>query len=216
MNYIRVSASYLFNIIISDEKEDLFLLVKSDRRDQYQPIGGCYKYFPEAIEFLTTLGFVPEKKSNGVDSSFDIRMAIPEENIELFLNWYNSGKGRETSFYREFIEEVVNYLPEEQKQNFSKLCCELIKKGVCDIFFDDEKKIKSIKPMDIIAIKLTPVQFHNIRQLVYSNSSRFILATRKDIENGFKLDDSFNKLTIGAHTYKILIDKNYDKISKKR
>lgn len=216
MSYIRISASYLFKITISKDAKELYLLVKSDRRNQYQPIGGCYKYFPEAIEYLNSIGFVPENSSNGVDSVSDIRMVIPEENIDLFLKWYDSGKGRETSFYREFVEEVVDYLPDEQKKNFNKIDCQLLAKGSYDVFYDDEKKIKSIKPMDIISIKLTEIQYNNIKQLVQSNKDRFILVTREDIENGFKLDDGFNKLVIGSHTRKILENRKCGTINKRR
>ena len=70
MEYIRVSASYLFNIQLDNQ----YLLVKSERRNQYQPIGGCYKYFSDAEDFLSSIGAIPEKKSNGIDSLMDLRL----------------------------------------------------------------------------------------------------------------------------------------------
>ena len=114
MEYIRISTSYLFNIKLDNQ----YLLVKSERRNLYQPIGGCYKYFPEAEEFLLSIGAIPEKKSNGIDSLMDLRLLVPKDNIEAFIEWFMSGQNRETTYHREFNEELVSVLPQEKQKLF--------------------------------------------------------------------------------------------------
>lgn len=42
--YVRVSISYLYRIRVESE----YLLIKGGRFDQYQPVGGVYKYYPSA------------------------------------------------------------------------------------------------------------------------------------------------------------------------
>ena len=200
MEYIRVSASYIFNIKL-DEK---YLLVKSERRNQYQPIGGCYKYFKKAEKFLFSLGALPEKKSNGVDSLMDLRLLVPQENIKVFIEWFISGQNRETTYFRELNEELVSLLPQNKQKFFNEINVKNQKNGSFDVFFDEEKSIKSIKPMDVISIELTNIQKQVILELCTNNQFNFILATKEDILNGYKLLKDKTKVKIGSHTKNIL------------
>lgn len=199
MDYIRVSASYLFNIKLNNQ----YLLVKSQRRNQYQPIGGCYKYFPEAEEFLLSIGAIPEKKSNGIDSLMDLRLLVPKDNIELFIKWFISGQNRETTYDREFNEELVSVLPQEKQKIFNKIQTEKQSSGSFDIFYDEEKGINTIKPMDIISINLTPEQKHDIHDICAYNSN-FVMATEEEILNGYTTLNDNTIVKIGGHTKNIL------------
>ena len=199
MDYIRISASYLFNI----QLDNYYLLIKSERRNQYQPIGGCYKYFPNAEEFLLSIGAIPEKKSNGIDSLMDLRLLIPTDSINAFIKWYISGQNRETTYDREFNEELVSVLPQEKQNLFNKIRAEKLLSGSFDIFFDDEKEINSIKPMDIIKLDLTPEQKQVVCDFC-SNNSNLILATADEIMNGYKMLKDNTKAKIGGHTKNIL------------
>ena len=199
MEYIRISASYLFNIKLDNQ----YLLIKSERRNQYQPIGGCYKYFPNAEKFLLSIGAIPEKKSNGIDSLMDLRLLVPQENIDVFINWFNSQQNRETTYYREFNEELVSILPQEKHNLFNKIRAEKQVSGSFDIFFDDEKEINSIKPMDIIKLDFTPKQKQVVRDFC-SHNSKLILATEEEIMNGYKTLKDNIRVKIGGHTKNIL------------
>ena len=199
MEYIRVSASYLFNIQLDNH----YLLIKSERRNQYQPIGGCYKYFPNAEEFLLSIGAIPEKLSNGIDSLMDLRLLVPKENIDVFIKWFNSLQNRETTYDREFNEEFVSILPLEKQNLFKKIRVEKQVSGSFDILFDAEKEINSIKPMDIIKLDLTSKQKQVVRDFC-SHNSNLILATEEEIMNGYKTIKDNIRVKIGGHTKNIL------------
>lgn len=200
MKYIRVSVSYLFNIKLDNK----YLLIKSERRNQYQPIGGCYKYFTEAEEFLLSIGAIPEKKSNGIDSLMDLRLLIPTDSINTFIKWYISGQNRETTYDREFNEELVSLMPQSKQLLFRNICTEKQASGSFDIFYDEEKGIKSIKPMDIISINLTPEQKHVIHDICAHNSN-LVTATEEDILNGYTTLKDKTIVKIGNHTKNILL-----------
>ena len=170
--YVRVSASYLYNIPVIDGNKENYLLVKSERRNQYQPIGGCYKYFSDSEKIFRKLGVISEKTSNGVSSVGDIRVLVPKRNIDMFLEWYMSKEGRENTFEREFVEEVVECLSEEERDYFSFMDCTLAKKGSFEEFFDEEKQISTIKPMDIVKVNLSKKQYESILRLA-DNDERF-------------------------------------------
>lgn len=206
MNYIRISASYLFNIKLGDK----YLLVKSERRNQYQPVGGCYKYCKEAEEFLNSIDAIPEKKSNGVDSLMDLRLLIPEENLSHFIEWFISGQDRETTFEREFNEELVSLMPEEYQELFDKIQSEKQKCGSFDIFYDEEKDLNSVKPMDIISITLTNEQMQALRKTFEGNPANLILASEEEIMNGYANLDDNTKVKIGGHTRNIIPTKELD------
>lgn len=199
MDYIRISASYLFNIKLDDK----YLLVKSERRNQYQPIGGCYKYFPEAEDFLLSIGAIPEKNSNGIDSLMDLRLLVPQENVNAFIKWFNSRQNRETTYNREFNEEFVSVLPQEKQKLFNKIQIEKKVNGSFEIFFDEEKDIKSIKPMDIVYINLTSEQKQVTNDICVHNSS-FIIVREEDILRGYTILKDNTTVKIGEHTKNIL------------
>ena len=205
MDYIRVSASYLYNIQLN---ENLYFLVKSERRNQYQPVGGCYKYFDEASMFLQSIGAIPEKKSNGVDSLMDLRLLVPADCLQEFVDWYQSGLGRETTYDREFNEEVVQDLVDEKNQQlFDDIKATKQKEGSFDIFYDEEKQILTIKPMDIVSINLSDAQKQCLKNACYSNPEKCIIASREEIEQGYKIVGS-QKVKIGSHTKNILCEQS--------
>ena len=201
MNYIRISASYLFNI----EVDGKFLLIKSERRNQYQPVGGCYKYFPEAEVFLNSIGAIPEKKSNGVDSLMDLRLMIPEESLEAFVMWYYSMQGREVSFDRELNEELISFVPQNKQHLFDEVQTKNLAQGTFDLFFDEEKGMNSIKPMDIVGLELSKPQKDILKSVCANNSEKFIFASENDILKGYKLLNDGTKVKIGSHTKNILV-----------
>ena len=215
MSHIRVSASYLFNISFEDNDGKVkFLLIESERRKgKYQPIGGCYKFYLSAKSYLQSLGCEFENTSNGVDSMLDLRLLIPEQNTDSFTKWFLSGEGRETGFDRELKEELIDNLPDYVKHIFANLQTRLIKKEKdFKPFFDNEKNIMSIKPMDIVKLELTKEQIGCLRTLL-EISSKFILVSEEDILNGKKVFRDGRIAIIGSHTKNILCCEDLEQLS---
>lgn len=103
--YVRVSASYLFRIKVDGR----YLLIQGRRIQQYQPVGGVYKYFGDAVHELFTKLDVRDDDLVPIDehSRGDLRVRVPGKNLIGFLNWFTSEQGREVTQEREFYEELV-------------------------------------------------------------------------------------------------------------
>ncbi len=101
---IRFSISSLVRI----EVDGQFLLTKGNRIDQFQPVGGVLKAFSTAHAKLGNLGVKADSKIPiDQDSRDDLRVFVPRRSIEAFVQWYLEGRGRETSPWREFNEELL-------------------------------------------------------------------------------------------------------------
>ena len=89
---IRISASYLYRIEIKGK----YLLVKNRKRDVFQPIGGVYKYYESAKNFLNEIEYKPDNKMK-IDSvsEHDLRIRIKAKYITKFLDWFYSKSDRE-------------------------------------------------------------------------------------------------------------------------
>ena len=103
---IRVSMSYIY--IIKDEKTDKYLLVKNSHNPNYQFVGGKYKYYATAENFLRKIEYEPDNKL-GTDGILkrDIAFYVPAKNFYKFLRWFDSQECREIDHFREFNEEVL-------------------------------------------------------------------------------------------------------------
>ena len=102
---IRVSVAYLYRIVVDGD----YLLVKGNRIDQYQPVGGVRKSFPGAQSTFRNLSVRPDDNLT-VDavSERDLRVRMPAKNLLKFLNWYETKHDREICQQREFKEELVS------------------------------------------------------------------------------------------------------------
>lgn len=102
---VRISVSYLIRI----EVDGRYLLIRGSRfPDQFQPVGGVYKFNPSAIEKfrswnLTSDNFIPIDKV----SEDDLRVRVKGRYLLSFVKWFDSGKNREQGAFREFYEELV-------------------------------------------------------------------------------------------------------------
>jgi len=102
---IRLSIAYLFRIKIDGK----YLLVKNNRREYYQPVGGAFKTFPNSKIIFEKLQIEPDKlieTEKGIAKG-DLRVFANGVNVIEFINWFNSKKDRETSPWREFSEELL-------------------------------------------------------------------------------------------------------------
>jgi hypothetical protein len=102
---IRFSMSYLYLI----EVDGRFLLVKSSNfNHQYQLVGGKYKVYDIGKAKLAELGArTDENMSVSGLAQDDLALFLPAKNALKFLDWFNSGKNREVSHWREFYEELI-------------------------------------------------------------------------------------------------------------
>lgn len=192
--YVKFSVSYLFSIKIDDK----YLLVHSRRKNTYQPIGGCYKFFDSAVPLLLKLGCIPADKD-----PFDLRIFVPEASVPEFSDWLASGKDRENTFEREFFEEMFIENKYLNIEDFGFPEFNKVQDGYVNIKYDDFYKIKSAYPMDIVSVTLSDSQKEQIKKVVESGKTPFIFATESDIKKGEVLVNG-KVVPIGSHTKKIL------------
>ena len=101
---IYLSFAYLYKIQIDGK----YLLIKGNRlKNQYQPVGGVYKYYPEAKSFLESIKFQPDKTMGNMDDDDDLRISVQGKHIFEFLDWFKQMKDREYDPIREFREELL-------------------------------------------------------------------------------------------------------------
>jgi len=101
---MRVSVAYLYKIYVDGH----YLLIKGNRIDQYQPVGGARKYYPGAGPTFRKLLVRPDDNITIDNKSIDdLRIRIPNQNIIKFLDWYETKHDREVCQQREFREELV-------------------------------------------------------------------------------------------------------------
>jgi len=102
MGTIRISCAGLSSIKIGDK----YLLIQNSNSRQrgsivYGPVGGALEYDDRGQEFLSGLGFIPERVTN------DLRFQLPIDKLDLFHDWFMKRDGREDSNFREMFEELV-------------------------------------------------------------------------------------------------------------
>jgi hypothetical protein len=111
---VRVSIAYAFTIKI----ENKYLLVKSNHRNYFQPVGGAFKTLPGAEKLFEKLKVRPDsiiETEKGIAKG-DLRVHIVGADLIEFLEWFDSKEDRETSPWREFYEELIatNILPQQE------------------------------------------------------------------------------------------------------
>ncbi|RYE55726.1 MAG: hypothetical protein EOP48_09580 [Sphingobacteriales bacterium] len=159
---IRVSIAYLYRI----EIDGRYLLIKGNRIDQFQPIGGVRKFHESALANLRELGFRKDD-SLKIDeiSRNDLRIRVPAKNLLKFLKWYETGLDREIDQRREFREELIKpgYLPQSLFDDFESQylytvptfhyslhfqCWELLYHEVYEPVFNSEQR-EALKELDV-------------------------------------------------------------------
>lgn len=98
---IRLSCAYLFRIRYNNK----YLLIRGNRIDQYQPIGGVYKYYDSFNGLKENLELKDESESHFYENG-DLRLVTTGKHIVKFLDWFDTKKNREITVIRELIEEL--------------------------------------------------------------------------------------------------------------
>lgn len=98
---IRLSCAYLFRIRYNNK----YLLIKGNRIDQYQPVGGVYKYYDSFNGLKENLELRDESESHFYENG-DLRLVTIGKHLVKFLDWFDTKKNREITVIRELIEEL--------------------------------------------------------------------------------------------------------------
>lgn len=175
---IRISASYLIRI----QDRDKFLLIRGSRYpDQFQPLGGVYKFNPSALEQfkkweLQTDTFVPVD-DRSVD---DLRVRIKGRHLVSFLRWFESGRNREVGAFREYFEELAGPydLQHEQLQNIR---FDLRKRHINKIRYSDYAQSKELLIADIFDLVCDQSQLERVKQVSEENPAQFRWVSREQI-----------------------------------
>ena len=98
---IRLSCAYLFRIRYNNK----YLLIRGNRIDQYQPVGGVYKYYDSFNGLKENLELKDESESHFYENG-DLRLVTTGKHLVKFLDWFDTKKNREITVIRELIEEL--------------------------------------------------------------------------------------------------------------
>ena len=175
---IRVSFSYLFRICIDGK----YLLVKGNRlKNQYQPIGGVYKYYPEAKVFLESIGYIPDVKMGNNDETDDLRLTIKRRCLPEFIEWFQSLINREYDPLREFWEELIEtkILPAQEFRLIKYRKVHVHNQG---IKYSTYNSCNELVYADIFELELTSGQISIIKQALEDNPDKVCLVSTEEIE----------------------------------
>jgi hypothetical protein len=197
---VRLSISYLFQI----KCEDRYLLVKSKRRNSYQPPGGVYKRLPDS-EILF-------KKIRALDDSLipvdthsvgDLRILLKGKYLISFFKWFESEEGREVSPWREFYEELVN-TKILSPQNFPYIYWRFLRRHWSGIRHSNFTNGPELLVADIFELLPTANQADELNKLSSSSSAEYIWADAETIQRNGVVPKKCLDATIGDHTKWIL------------
>jgi SMODS-associated NUDIX domain len=174
---IRMSVSYLFRIKVDDR----YLLVKGLRWQHYQPVGGVYKMSAGAKSVMDELGALSDDLVP-IDaiSMDDLRIRIPALKLIPFVRWFESGRSRETSPWREFYEELLKteLLP---GQAFPFIFDDFIRRDIQPIRFSPYARALEIMITDIHELLPTSDQLRAMRRLKGEDHPDVMWATEEQI-----------------------------------
>lgn len=189
---IRVSISYLFRIKI-DQK---YFLVKGNRIDQYAPVGGVYKRYPDSLDLFRKLEILDDDLIPiDENSKDDLRVRVKGKYLIEFIRWFEEGYGREISGEREFYEELI--LTEVlSKEVFPYINYRFIKREVDKIRFDEYVNSHQILIADIYDLLLNEAQLETFINLPAA-PNLYSLETEESI---CRLGANRKGLPIGKHT----------------
>lgn len=190
---IRFSVSYLYQIEVLGK----YLLVKGNRIDQYQPVGGVYKRYRESFYQLRKLK-VTDDNSIPIDdkSQGDLRIRLIGSNVTKFLKWFNSQLGREVSPHREFHEELISTQILDQSvfpyPNYIYLY-----RHQTPIHWSDHFSCYEILIADIFKLMPNESQIAYLKEMMSKNSEHFLWVSSDDIRDkgarlGVKISETSN------------------------
>lgn len=188
----RISFAYLFRIKVNNK----YLLIKGNRINQYQPVGGVYKYFSSFNEIKNELDILDEKDSDFYESN-DLRIFVKGKNVIKILKWIEAGKNRECDHLRELYEELLlpGYVDFNVLENIK---LEFLKRYNSGVHYSNHFKCKEILIFDVIDLSGIESEIEKIINSDRNVNRNLVLVDVEDIEREcFMMDGLSTK--IGAH-----------------
>ena len=195
---VRISISYLFKIKVSGQ----YLLIRGNRYpDQYQPIGGVYKFFPSAAQELRSRFSVLDDHLIPLDeaSNGDLRVRIPARHLIHFLNWFDSGLGRECTPGREFHEELIASGLLEAA-DFPFLNPQFLGRHLEPVRYSSHAQCPELLVADIYELTLTDAQIKSIKSAVVAHADQLIWTTSDQIERRGAVLGAPHTITVSEHS----------------
>lgn len=200
---VRISAAYLFQIKVDNQ----YLLIKGNRFNQYQPVGGVYKTHAsfeatrQSMNILDDHLLVPDAVSEK-----DLRIRVKGAYLYQFVQWFESERNRETDCWREFYEELVDtkILPVTL---FRHVKYDRVRRRYSKLRYSKWAKCHEILISDIVELIPTDEQLSALRTLKLANDDRLLWSSEDQIVRLGATADSANQTTRIAETAVWAIDK---------
>lgn len=199
---VRISVSYLYRIKVDNE----FLLVKGQRFEQYQPVGGVYKAHPSSSGVRREMNVLDDNLlSPDAVSEGDLRVRVPGRKLLAFLRWFERGQGRELDGWREFYEELIatGILPED---TFRFIKYDFVRRIYRPMRYSQWAQGQEILIADILELLPTPEQDRALRELKGHSDPRILWATERQIRRLGATDGAASQTTQIARTAEWTID----------
>ncbi len=177
---IYISFAYLYRI----EVDGKYLLIKGNRlKNRYQPIGGVYKFYPEAKPFLEEIRYKPHIKVVNNDETDDLRIEIKGKKLLDFYSWFFAMKDREYDPCREFYEEMIlsGYLPEDIFRHMHYRKIGVHNKGITKSFIPNG--LPEVIYADIFEVTLSYEQKNLVKSAVNAHPDALCLATADELKS---------------------------------
>lgn len=176
---IRLSISYLYRIKVNGK----YLLVRGNRlKNQFQPVGGVYKYYREAKRFLDDIQCKGDTQIKNNEDDDDLRIKLRGKNVLKFFDWFISMKDREYDPLREFREELIQtgILPEKEFSIIDYRKVDTYKTGVQ---YSQYMRCNEILYSDIFEVQLTDKQERILVEKMNETDDRICWATEEELQS---------------------------------
>lgn len=208
---VRFSISYLIRIKIPGTSK--FLLVRGHRiKDQLQPVGGVYKKLNGFSEF-EKWGYKEDCGAKGMKSDDiskdDLRFRVKGKYALDVIKWFESRKDRETTYDREFNEELIEDHGFDKDIFYSKSFREVQK--IMKVFgYSTFHQCYEVLIYDIVEFLPTPEQEVELKKLLKSSrklGSDFMVVDISEIERLSVIEHEEQIAKIGEHTKYLINEK---------
>ncbi|WP_314242912.1 hypothetical protein [Empedobacter tilapiae] len=208
---VRFSISYLIRIKIPGTSK--FLLVRGHRiKDQLQPVGGVYKKINGFSEF-EKWGYKEDCGAKGIKSDDiskdDLRFRVKGKYALDVIKWFESRKDRETTYDREFNEELIEDHGFDKDIFYSKSFRE-VQKTMKVFGFSTFHQCYEVLIYDIVEFLPTPEQEVELKRLLKNPrklGSDFMVVDISEIERLLVIENEEQIAKIGEHTKYLINEK---------
>lgn len=212
---IRISFAYLFRIKVDGK----YFLVRNNRTNKYQPVGGTYKFLEEERKYLSNNIPVEDDDKIPVNkiTKFDYRLLVKNKDLRKFVKRFNKTPYREniSNLSREFIEEVFSTKILDENI-FGELSYKYCGRHMTNVEYSSVFRCYELLLADIVEVQLSQTQEELFRNLMEINCDTYCFVTAKEINSlGVKCEDNKFSDDIANHTHKILIE-NTDKLTMRK